>query len=158
MILKALNICAFKIRDYQIFRVENCISIQARLSHFLFSKRFLEVPLFISLALLISDSAGGFAGRLTRGLALAAAALFGRLSKVCFAYSLDMLHDFRRLSFFIPFKYIIFFRKKQDIFQIFREFYLGFLLYFLFGNLSRAAPNFMQNLISLPPENSLLDK
>ena len=49
--------------------------------------------LLLVLALLIGDAAAGLAGRLARGLALAAAALLGALAQVAALDGLNSLHD-----------------------------------------------------------------
>ena len=49
--------------------------------------------LLLVLALLIGDAAAGLAGRLARGLALAAAALLGALAQVAGLDGLNSLHD-----------------------------------------------------------------
>ncbi len=56
---------------------------------------------------MVSDSAGGLAGGLTRGLALAAAALSGSFSEISLVDSLDVLHSI--ISFRLMFKYLYWF-------------------------------------------------
>ena len=56
------------------------------------------------LALLISDTAAGLAGRLTGSLALAAAAVLSAVAKITGLNGLDVFHD--RISFKIRFQTI----------------------------------------------------
>ena len=48
----------------------------------------------LALALLISNTAAGLASRLTRGLALAAAAVLSAVAEVTSLNSLDVFHNF----------------------------------------------------------------
>jgi hypothetical protein len=91
-------------------------------------RHFSERKLFLCvLALLVSNTAAGFASRLARGLAFAATAVLCAFAKVASFDSLDMFHNRKPPSSkFTPYIIAHFFAKvniKRDIFNDFCNFF-----------------------------------
>jgi len=81
--------------------------------------------LILVLALLIGNAAAGFAGRLARGLALAAAAVLGALAQVAGLNGLNMLHGRLLLMFILFSHFIMYGEKSQLIFSVPASFFPG---------------------------------
>jgi len=86
---------------------------------------FAVYSLILVLALLIGNAAAGFAGRLARGLALAAAAVLGALAQVAGLNGLNMLHGRLLLMFILFLHFIMYGEKSQLIFSVPASFFPG---------------------------------